>query len=116
MAHTSLNSADIVPEDENESDSDTSENLHPRSLPFTTPMKRHSCQKLTPNIQKQDPYISIGTEIKEGLVSMGQQMALAMKSSSNNDIGELKNVVKLQAAQLSETNALLREFLLKRAK
>ena len=43
---------------------------------------------------------------------MGQQMASSMQGqrSENNDTGQLKDIVQQQAEQISEKNALLREF------
>jgi hypothetical protein len=116
MAHQCLNTADgdIQSEADDSSDSSTSEDgkLARRQLLPSLSSRPVPAGKQT----KSDNIFAVGKDIKEGLVEMSDRLASALLTGQqapvvNNDLQEIKALLKAQAEQNMETNQLLRAFM-----
>ena len=113
MAHRCLNSSELANRsDEQSHDSDSGDEAQSRSLVFT-PTSANPSRNL-PKASKNDAVAMVGKKIREGLVERSERMASALTSSQpsfGNDISKIKQLLKVQAKQSTETNQLLRYFM-----
>ena len=118
MAHHCLSSSEMASfpdHDEDALDSEEyDENFAPgRELNFSSPPVR-SAARVAKKGSKNDIIVEVGQDIKDGLVIMSDRIASALtipQPSFNNDIQEIKTILKEQARQNGETNEMLRAFM-----
>ena len=117
MAHQCLNAADDVEnqsQGDESSDSTTSDASKPmrRQLLPSSSSRPISQGKTT----KSDSIFAVAGDIKTGLVEMSDRLASALLTGQqapavNNELQEIKALLKAQAEQNLETNQLLRAFI-----
>lgn len=121
MAHKCLSSselANISDEDDGAELDDECIDLKPaRSLDFSSPAASSSVRPSTKG-GKNDSIVEVGKDLKDGLIQMSDRIASALTSTApqpapafQNDLQEIKGLLKEQALQNMETNTMLRSFM-----
>jgi hypothetical protein len=118
MAHHCLSSSELAlisdqDEEKVDSEEDDEDVVPGRELNFSSPPIRPPARPAKKG-NKNDVIVEVGQDIKDGLVLMSDRIASALSTpqpASNNDLQEIKLLLKDQARQTGETNQMLRAFM-----